>query len=183
MTGIIHSKEAQPTILLVAVSGLAAGYRVEPAASMSKKNEGLPLASSDKGAVALYLKNSSSDTDARVANKLLIITKQTGKIRKKHMPRGPTAHGPMAAVASVSPRDALGKWRISHSRTQSPNLKREASNKQQEAQQTDYKSEKPNLLAEKKHQTSDRCQKGLVDDASFKCKAVCGPRDRLLLAG
>ena len=83
MTGIIHSKEAQPTILLVAVSGLAAGYRVEPAASMSKKNEGLPLASSDKGAVALYLKNSSSDTDARVANKLLIITKQTGKIRKK----------------------------------------------------------------------------------------------------
>ena len=56
---------------LVAVSGLAAGYRVEPAARMSKINEGLPVASSDKGAVALYIKNSSSDTDARVANKLI----------------------------------------------------------------------------------------------------------------
>ena len=86
---------------------------------------------------------------------------------KSSASHGPTSHGPSAAVATVSPRSALGKRRTSYSRTQSPrgeNIKN-TNSKKPKAQATRANSQ---FYRQKQNQASNRCQKRLVDDASVK---------------
>ena len=143
LTDIINPREARPNILLrpernrlpgvpfrgqraylSLVSGLAAGCKVEPAARLGETIEGPPVASSGRGAVMAL----TTTKTAAVTQVLVLPTtsgyNQADRDNTKNPLRRADQHCMMSlsitTVASVSPRDALEKRRISCYRTQSP---------------------------------------------------------------